>query len=355
MMRARTTKARTVTRDAHRLLRFLSERSDTLSPMLILTHDYPDPDALASAFALKILCETRFNVSCRIAYGGAIGRTENREMVARLHIPAHKLRPRDFRVHRALALVDTQPGFRNNSFPAGRKATLIIDQHASLRRPTADCAIVNVDCGATSVILGQALLQTKLDIPRAVATALSYGILTDTLNLYRAEQSVIIKTYVDLLPRCDLRQLSRIQNPSRSRRFFTTLSRGIQNAIVCRDIIVAHLGGVETPDLVSQVADFLLSYRHMNWSLATGHHRGRLFMSMRSKRLRPEAGEVLRNICGDRANAGGHGGVAGGSFAIDRPDDDLIWETEENALLVRLLERLHVSSRWSVEFPFRLR
>src|SRR5687767_9192412 len=44
---------------------------------LILTHDNPDPDSLASAVALAFLLEQRAGVECRVAYGGIIGRAEN--------------------------------------------------------------------------------------------------------------------------------------------------------------------------------------------------------------------------------------------------------------------------------------
>ena len=43
-----------------RLLDFLSARRDSLSPLLILTHDYPDPDALAAAIALSYLAQHLF-------------------------------------------------------------------------------------------------------------------------------------------------------------------------------------------------------------------------------------------------------------------------------------------------------
>src|SRR5436305_1692651 len=79
--------------DARRLLRFLSARRSRLSPLTILTHDYPDPDAIASALALGFIAQAEFGIRCRLVYGGVIGRTENREMVKRLKIPIKPLRP----------------------------------------------------------------------------------------------------------------------------------------------------------------------------------------------------------------------------------------------------------------------
>ncbi|MBV9079906.1 MAG: DHH family phosphoesterase [Elusimicrobia bacterium] len=351
MKRSKSSIARRVSAEDRRLLRFLRTRREALSPLLILTHDYPDPDSLASAFALKAIAED-VGITCRIGYGGVIGRTENRAMVKLLKIPVRPVRDKDFARWDHVALVDTQPAFSNNRFPHGRRATIVVDQHRSVTPPDAELPIVNTRCGATSVIVANALLARRVAPPEPVATALAYGILTDTLDFFRASHPVVVRTYLRLLPHCDLSKLARIQNPRRSRRFFQTIARGIRQASVCGPLIVSHVGTVENPDLVSQTADFLLSYENIAWSFATGRYNGRLYMSLRASSEAAEAGEVLRDICGDRANAGGHGSIAGGSFSVGRNTAESGWRAEENALLVRLLDRLRVGRR-PIVFPFR--
>ena len=76
-------------------------------------------------------------------------------------------------------------------------------------------------------------------------------------------------------------------------------------------------------------------------------------MSLRTTVEGAEAGEILRDICGNRANAGGHGGIAGGSFAMGRSTGESKWRAEENWLLVRLLDRIQVPRRLPIRFPFR--
>lgn len=345
-------KNQSVLSDGIRLLRFLSRHKDSLAPLLILTHDYPDPDSLASAFALKHLAEDHFGIQSDIAFRGVIGRTENREMVRRLRVPIRRLKPSDFR-RAHIALVDTQPGFRNNPFPADRKATLVIDQHRPSGKPNAELSLVNLGCGATSVILAQALLMQRRPVPPRVATSLVYGILTDTQNLNRTHDPVVVKTYLKLLPFCDMKELAAIQSPPRSRRFFTTLGYGIREAMLCRDVLIVHLRDVENPDLVSQTADFFLHYKKTKVSFCTGRYNGRLYMSLRTIRPSLEAGEVLRDVCGDRASAGGHGPIAGGSFEVGAATPEAAWKAEEQALLVRLLDRLRVSRLRPITFPFR--
>jgi len=72
------------------LSRYLEENKSRLSPLLILAHDYPDPDALASAYALQYLAELKGGIHSRIVYGAVIGRIENQEMVRLLKIPARR-------------------------------------------------------------------------------------------------------------------------------------------------------------------------------------------------------------------------------------------------------------------------
>jgi nanoRNase/pAp phosphatase (c-di-AMP/oligoRNAs hydrolase) len=229
---------------AQELLDFLAKNQQSLSPLLILPHDYPDPDALAAAFALQFLAKKVFQIESRIAYRGIIGRMENRVMVGTLRIPVHRLNPGDLKKFRQVALVDTQPAFENNPFPEDRKAALIIDQHISKVNPIAGLTLVDPGCAATCVILAQALLLQNLEIPPRLATALVYGILSDTLNLYRAERPDVAQIYLRILHWADMRDLARIQNPVRTKSFFITLSRGLQEAMFIGGLVVAHLGPI---------------------------------------------------------------------------------------------------------------
>jgi len=337
---------------AQRLLLFLAEKRETLSPLLILTHDYPDPDALAAAFALQHLVQSDFGIQSRIAYGGEVGRTENKAMVRLLRIPIHKIKPAWFNEYPAVALVDTQPDFENNPFPQTRKATLVIDQHPASSAPNADLALVDPECGATCVIITQALLLQGTPLPPRVATALAYGILTDTLDLYRAKRPDVVQTYLRVLHHCDMRLLARIQNPVRSRKFFTTLGKGIRDATFHQRVLVSHLGLVETPDLVSQVAEFLLAYRRAVWCFVSGRYKGRLHASLRTTRSDIQAGEVLRDVFENCKQAGGHGAIAGGSCRIGLEATDEIWQAREQILQLRLLKRLRVPVKAEPRKPF---
>ncbi len=343
----------TTAEHAQRLLDFLRQQGAALSPLLILTHEYPDPDALASAFGLQHLLQQHFAIESRIVYTGVIGRMENRTMVRLLRIPAHKLKHGELRKYRHVALVDTHPQFKNNAFPAQRKATLVIDQHPADEPPLAELALVDPLCGATCVIIAQALLLLRTEIPARVATAIAYGILSDTLDLYRARRPDIAKIYLDVLQYCDMKILAQIQNPPHTRAFFVALGQGITQAVSYRRVLVAHLGTVGSPELVAQIADYLLSYQNANWVLCTGRHCGRLAVSLRAERADAPAAEVLRDIFPNRRQAGGHGSVAGGSLRVGQNASDETWRATEESLQVKLAKRLRIPARGEFRRPFQ--
>lgn len=352
-MAKKETQSREIRRHGYELLRYLSQNRDKLSPLLIMTHDYPDPDALGSAFALHYLAETGFGIQARIVYGGVIGRSENKEMVRLLKIPVHKVKPRDFKKYASIALLDTQPAFENNSFPKNRKVSIVIDQHPSVTKPLADLAIVDSECGATSVILAEAILSIRSEVPVRLATALAYGILSDTLNLYRVKRQDDIRTYLDILHHCDMKLLARIQNPSHSRAFFATLGRGLQNAMMTRKLVISHLGTVNHPDLISQIADFLLTFKGAERAFCTGRYKGKLHASLRLAKCTANAGEILRDAFLKRGQAGGHDSIAGGSLPVGLHASEENWVELENALQMRLLKRFRIATKRPMTFPFR--
>ncbi|MCI0530367.1 MAG: hypothetical protein L0Y74_00210 [candidate division Zixibacteria bacterium] len=339
-------------KNTRKILKFLEQKGNSISPLLILTHDYPDADALASAFAFQYIAEKKFGIDSRIAYGGVIGRPENREMVRLLKIPARKLRGIDLKRYANVALVDTQPAFKNNSYPANRDATIVIDQHQSAAAPSSELTVVDTNSGATSVILAKLLLTLKIPVPVAVGTGLVYGILSDTLNLLRASRTDV-RIYRDLLPYCDMQILARIQNPPRSKRFFATLAKGIEKAKVAGGLIVSHLGTVENPDLVSQMADFFLTYQHCKWAFCTGRHKGSLRLSLRIADSRYSAGEILRQVVEQRVEAGGHGPIAGGRIRVGLEVPEKKWRNIENSVNYRLCKTLKIGKRYQFHNLFK--
>lgn len=337
---------------ARRLVKFLTEKGKSLSPLTILTHDHPDPDALASAWALEHLARTLGKIRCRIVYGGMIGRAENRMMAERLHVPAHPLRKGELAGVPHLALVDTQPSFKNNRCPPRRIPDLIIDHHPRHADTQSDLALLDETVGATTTVLVEALVAAGVRVPGRLATAVVYGIGSETQNLGREATARDMDAYQHFWPKAHMRTLWRISYPQRSEAFFETLARGVREAFIAGRVIGVHLGEVNTPDRVAQIADFLLTLEKMRWSIVTARYSGRLHVSLRSNDPGAGAGRLLKRLLGGGNRGGGHAMIAGGSLEMGAETDESAWREAEDKLVSDFLVSQDLdplARRW----PFR--
>ncbi|MBI5241736.1 MAG: DHH family phosphoesterase [Elusimicrobia bacterium] len=337
---------------ARKLLRELTRLGPRLSPLLILTHDYPDPDSLASAWALAFLAHSLAKVRCRIAYGGIIGRRENRVMADRLGIPARPLRKGEIAEAENVALVDTQPPFRNNRFPPRRRPLLIIDHHPRHADTAAGLMLIDETAGATSSIMGEALLLSGLNIPRRLATAVVYGIGSETQNLGRESTARDLAVYQAFWPRANVKTLWSISYPRRPAGYFADLARGLRRAFACHGIVGTHLGPLAAPERVAQVADFLLTYERSHWALVTGRYQGRLHISLRTDDPTTHAGRLLKRILWGGKRGGGHAMIAGGTIEIGAEEPEVKWREAEDRLTAAFLES-HDHKDSPLTYPFR--
>jgi nanoRNase/pAp phosphatase (c-di-AMP/oligoRNAs hydrolase) len=284
---------------------------------LVLTHDNPDPDSLASAVALSYLLETHASVQARIVYGGIVGRAENTAMIRVLRLPVVPVSRVVFEDSDLLALVDTQPSVGNHSLPARYKPDIVIDHHPQREEPLAPFADVGGDYGATSTILVEYLRHAGLTLPREVATALFYGIKADTRDLERETTQVDVESYLFLLPRIDKEALAQIEHPALPARYFQLYNLAIERARVRETAVTVDLGAIYTPDMVAEIAERMQFLEGMKWSLAYGSFKGNLYLSLRTRDRRMNAGRIIRGICEDLGgSSGGHGSMAGARLPL---------------------------------------
>lgn len=338
---------------ARKLLLSLNRLKGTLGPMMILTHDHPDPDSLASAWALAHLVKTLCRARTRIVYGGMIGRHENRLMAESLGIPAYPLKPGELGHWPHVALVDTQPPFKNNRFPSRRRRPdIIIDHHPRHAKTEAELPLIDESVGATTTILAEALLGSGISVPRRLATAIVYGIGSETQNLGREAGIRDLKAYRAFWPKANMKALWRISYNRRPASFFAALARGIRNSFTCRSIIGVHLGPVNTPDRVAQIADFLLTHEKMRWSVVTGRYQNRLHVSLRTSDAQGDAGRLLKRLLGGGNRGGGHAMIAGGSLEL-KEISEIHWRQAEDKTVTDFLRSQGIKDASQRRYPFR--
>jgi nanoRNase/pAp phosphatase (c-di-AMP/oligoRNAs hydrolase) len=325
--------------------------------VLICTHDNPDPDSIASAFALGVLLEARRSVSYTLTYGGVLGRAENRAMVKLLKIPLLPIHKVDLASFDVVGLVDTQPEVGNHALTAERtagKRMLCIDHHPA-REGSKGAAFADVgdDYGATSSLLAHYLEAAGVEPSRTLATALFYGIKSDTRDLGREVGPRDLWAYTKLISLCDMTVISQIEHPPLPRAYFSVLMRAVKNATVHDgDIAACDLGHVYVPDLVAETADRLAMAEGIRWTVVVGEYEGDAYASIRVNDRRYSAGKLVREaiLHFPMGSAGGHGSMAGARVPIPPTAKSAPARARvRRALLEKILIALDVDEKTSVE------
>jgi nanoRNase/pAp phosphatase (c-di-AMP/oligoRNAs hydrolase) len=217
-------------------------------------------------------------------------------------------------------MVDTQPDFANNSLPDGQEVVAVFDHHGGDRPPAIPHWDVRPDYGAVATMMVEYLAAAHLEITPRLATAVCYGISTETQDLGREASSADIAAFVAAFPVSDQPLLGRLRHPRRNVSFFAGLQQAIRAAQVAGRVLVCHLESLYAPDAAAEMADMLVGAEGLQWVMCTGVFGGKLVVSVRTTDRSAQAGELLRDIVGERSRAGGHGMVAGGSVSLDDGD-----------------------------------
>ncbi len=315
---------------AFALRRQLSSIDGTLA---VVTHDNPDPDAIASAVALVELAES-VGVDAEVCYYGDISHQENRAMVNLLDFELRNLAPDDpLGAYDAFALVDhSRPGV-NDGLPEELHVDVVIDHHPPRGPIAGEFCDLRPDAGSTSTILVEYVDRFGLDVRWQTATALLYGIRIDTKDFTREATPVDFQAAAWLLPYVDTSVLSQIERPTIDGETFDTVSRAIKNRIRDESIVVASVGRISNRDALSQAAEQLLAMEGVDTTLVFGLIDEMVFVSGRSRASDVDLGETLRDAYEQIGSAGGHANMAGAQLEIG-----VLAETEDDATVDSIVD-----------------
>ena len=314
--------------------------------VLIFTHDYPDPDALAAAGALHLLLEKRFHLRSRIVFSGTAERAENRELLRhfrykwshadQLHVPKRTLRA---------LFVDCQPWSGNISVPKFARPVAVFDHHPMLRDHSRPGLFIDLRprMGACASVLQEYLAACDITPPPWLASCLVYAILAETIDFTRGFQPLDREAYLALSGRANLRMLGRIRNAPLPQLYFSLLQEAIANTRLYGRIAWSHLPEVPQPEIIADIADRLARLERISWSFCSGLHAGRLIVSLRSSRRDARCGKLLQRAFHGEGSAGGHDRMAAGSLDVSHlSGEERTKRVEEITLrLLKQLDRRH--------------
>ncbi len=319
-------------------LEALFKALDGAENVLILTHNDPDPDAIGSAMALRHLLAERWGLTGQIVYKGIIGRAENKALVRYLGRPLRRLTVADLRQAQAVALVDTQPRAGNNALPLDSPATLVFDHHP-WRDATDEAAFFDVrpEVGATSTILTLYLQAAGLEPSAQLATALFYGVKTDTMGLGRGVSSFDVDAYFYLQRRIDVEALAEIERAQVPAEYFNRLDAALHATLDYDDVLISYVGAMRRPDLAAEMADLLQRLEGIQWTICMGHYKDDMNLAVRTRNRRGGAGNLVQQIVDGLGTAGGHGTMAAGNVPLRGQDPEEL-ARQLNRRILRFLD-----------------
>ncbi len=266
-----------------------------------------DPDALASALAIKRLLRYRVK-SVTIGHPNEIRRLNNVAMVQRLKIPLERLGTLKVKEFDKRVLVDSQP----DHLPCFEKIEFhaVIDHHPLKCKCEVNYVDIRPDYGATSTMMVEYLRAAGMKPSVALATALFYGIKVDTHNF---EQESCLADGISF------RYLFNIANRNLVRKFELTdlrrselryFNQALDELKYSKKRLYSHIGKVRSPDVLVIIADFLNHVDRVEWVFVSGIYGDKLVVIFRCDGYRKHAGKLADRIFGSVGSAGGHKGAA---------------------------------------------
>jgi len=274
--------------------------------ILILLHNEPDPDALASGLALRnVLRRTR--QTCIIAALEGVTRPENVRMVNLLDLHVESINPAQVAEYERIAMVDVQPHYFGGVID---RVDLVIDHHPEQPGYSAVFKDIRPDYGSTSTILTEHLRAVDANISERAATALLYAIKSDTLFFNRQANRVDIEAFSYLYPLADAALIRKMEGAEITMERLEYVVKAKQYGRMVEQVFCAFLGTTPREDFIPYVADFYLQLENVKWTIVAGIVNDSLIISVRNLGYSRNAGEFVRKYFADIGSAGGHRAMA---------------------------------------------
>jgi nanoRNase/pAp phosphatase (c-di-AMP/oligoRNAs hydrolase) len=274
--------------------------------VLILLHNDPDPDAMASGLALRnVLRRTKQTAIIGALQG--VTRPENQRMVNLLDIHVEDIRPEQVAEYERVAMVDVQPHYFGGLID---RVDLVIDHHPEQTGYTAVFKDIRADYGSTSTILTEHLRAVDANISERTATAMLYAIKSDTLFFNRQANRVDIEAFSYLYPLADAALIRKMEGAEITMERLEYVLKAKQHGRLVEQVFCAFLGHTPREDFIPYVADFYLQLENVRWTIISGFVNDSLVMSVRNLGYSRNAGEFVRKYFADIGSAGGHRAMA---------------------------------------------
>ena len=289
--------------------------SDTLGILI-----NADPDSMASAMALKRIFWKKVR-QVWIYRVNSIKRADNLAFVKLLNVEQKHIRYLKRSAINKWALLDSQP--HHHKLLIDHKYDIIIDHHPITEPIKAVFLDIREDYGANASMMTEYLKAAKIKPSPKLATALFYGIKTDTDNFVRASIPHDMSAFKYLYQFTSMRMLKQIESSEMTRGMLPKYRQAMERLIFIGDIAYVHMARVENSDILVMIADFFMKIADIQWSIVSGVYQQTLVVIFRNASFQGDAGKTARNIFSSwKGSAGGHRNAARAEIPLENILDD---------------------------------
>ncbi len=317
------------------------------NPVAIYIPGSPDPDAIASAYALKSILD-KLSVGADIFAERRLSLPQNQAFLEKLKIPVRFRKEISTDKYKAYIV----PDFQDNKIEGISDripCVLHIDHHAKSESSVdADLSLIRIDAGSTSTIV--ALLLKNLDLVfsekelASIATALAYGIQTDT-DKYNYTSELDLEALEYLAPHVDdaiIQEINSIPPSAETLEYYTAAK---ENEIIYKDWAFYAVGFVNSKsrDSIAITADMLIKRSDYKVIAAFGivenRNREELYLDVS---MRADSSEIDLNRIIKKITPNGGGRQFKGAYQvkldyfISAPDRELLWKVVKDTTVETL-------------------
>jgi nanoRNase/pAp phosphatase (c-di-AMP/oligoRNAs hydrolase) len=282
--------------------------------VLILLHNDPDPDALASGLALRNLLR-RTKTTAIIGAVQGVTRPENLRMANMLDIHVEHVTPASFHEFERIATVDVQPHYFGGMLD---RVDLVVDHHPEQTGYSAVFKDIRADYGSTSTILTEHLRAVDVNISERTATAMLYAIKSDTLFFARHTNRVDLEAFTFLYPLADAALIRKMEGAEITLERLDYVTRASQGGVMRDQVFCAFIGEAPREDFIPYTADFFLQLEDVKWTIVAGVVNGCFIVSVRNLGYSRNAGEFVKRWFADIGSAGGHRAMAKAVVPVEK-------------------------------------
>lgn len=278
--------------------------------IFIQTHNYPDHDAVASAFALQYLLRN-FKIDAKIIYHGDILRDSLQKMKKKLDIeilPHYKYKMNE---EDSIVLVDANKKNKNVAELKGN-IVAVIDHHPGECYEDLEFCDIRSDYGACATIIFSYFAELKMEPSQEVATALHTAINFDTHQFTRNASPVDIETVAMLYQVSDVSLVNSLVRNSIKLDDFKYYRYAIDNVRIEKIFAYCHFPQGCSKDLLAILADYILSVDEIEFVVLSAQSTDEISFCVRSENPNIMANTAIQTILEGIGSGGGHIDMAGG-------------------------------------------